>query len=345
MIVAVRFLFWLVFVLALGACTPLSQAMGPEIQQPRLQEFKVTLADGIELPMRSWAPPGGSAVAPAAVILALHGFNDYSNAFQDAGTYWAANGVQTYAYDQRGFGRAPRPGVWAGAETLAADLRAVVTLLRRTHPGTPLYLVGESMGGAVSLFTLTGPRPPPVDGVILVSPAVWNTRSYSALMQSAVEFAARLAPGLPLSAAEGGQMAGAIRASDNIGMLRQFARDPLVLKGARLDALLGLADLMNRAADAAPRLRVPALILFGHNEQIIPKSSVLDFVQSLPRGQPTVVFYPKGYHMLMRDLQGHVVQRDVLSWVLNRGSALPSGLGRPAPGAVPKDWPASRWPG
>ena len=345
MIVAARFLFWLVFVVALGACTPLSQAMGPQTQQPRLQQLKVTLADGVELPMRTWAPPGGPGVKPAAVILALHGFNDYSNAFRDAGSYWAASGVQTYAYDQRGFGRAPRPGVWAGTDTLVADLRAVTALLRRTHPGAPLYLLGESMGGAVALVAMTGPNPPAVDGLILVSPAVWNTRTYGALMQAAAEFAARLAPGLPFSAAEGGQLAGAIRASDNIAMLRQFARDPLVQKGARLDSLLGLADLMNRAAEAAPRVPAPALILFGHNEQIVPKSSVLDFVRDLPRGQATVVFYPKGYHMLLRDLQGHVAQRDILSWTLSPGSPLPSGLGRPAPGAIPKDWPASRFPG
>ena len=37
--------------------------------------------DGTRLPLRSWLPDG----PPKAVILALHGFNDYSNAFDDAG--------------------------------------------------------------------------------------------------------------------------------------------------------------------------------------------------------------------------------------------------------------------
>ena len=345
MTAGLRFFLSLLFVVAIAACSPMSQAMGPDRRQPQLEELRLTLADGVELPLRRWTPPGAQATRPVAVILSLHGFNDYSNAFQDAGTYWAANGVQTYAYDQRGFGRAPRPGVWAGADTLAADVRAVVSLLRKTHAGTPIYLLGESMGGAIATIAMTGRNPPEVDGLVLVSPAVWNTRSYGALMQAAWEFAARLVPGLPLSAAEGGQMAGTIRASDNLAMLRQFARDPLVLKGARLDALVGLVEVMNRAADAAPRLPAPTLILFGHNEQIIPKGSIMDFVEALPRGRATVVFYPKGYHMLLRDLQGHVVQRDVLAWILNRGGTLPSGLGRPAPGAVPKDWNASRWPG
>src|SRR5262249_47536372 len=42
-----------------------------------------------------------------AVILALHGFNDYSHAFAMPGPLWAEQGIATYAYDQRGFGGTP----------------------------------------------------------------------------------------------------------------------------------------------------------------------------------------------------------------------------------------------
>ena len=42
-----------------------------------------------------------------AVILALHGFNDYSNAFAMPARLWAERGIASYAYDQRGFGGAP----------------------------------------------------------------------------------------------------------------------------------------------------------------------------------------------------------------------------------------------
>src|SRR5437870_7543725 len=57
-------------------------------------------ADGARLPLRSWLPRG----EVKAVILALHGFGDYSNAFTLPGEFWAERGIATYAYDQRGFG-------------------------------------------------------------------------------------------------------------------------------------------------------------------------------------------------------------------------------------------------
>ncbi len=36
-------------------------------------------------------------------------------------------------------------------------------------------------------------------------------------------------------------------------------------------------------------------------------------------------FYAEGYHMLLRDMQGERVARDIAAWALDRGAALPSG--------------------
>jgi pimeloyl-ACP methyl ester carboxylesterase len=73
---------------------------------PRFTGTSFVAADGQVLPLRKWLPDGGAK----AVILALHGFNDYSNAFEGPGEAWAKRGIATYAYDQRGFGAAPERG-------------------------------------------------------------------------------------------------------------------------------------------------------------------------------------------------------------------------------------------
>src|SRR3546814_15118199 len=81
-------------------------------------------------------------------------FNDYSNAFADSGPALAAQGLEVYASDQRGFGEAPHRGLWPGVEALPGDLTTAAGLLRQRHPDLPLYLLGESMGGAVVLAAL-----------------------------------------------------------------------------------------------------------------------------------------------------------------------------------------------
>jgi alpha-beta hydrolase superfamily lysophospholipase len=143
-----------------GACTPQFVPAGPAVEEPRLEDGHWVTADGLELPLRAWLPEG----EPRAVILALHGFNDYSAAFEEPGAWWVERGIATYAYDQRGFGEAPHRGRWAGSETLSDDLVALAGLIRERHPERPLYILGESMGGAVAMVAFAENPAFQVDG-------------------------------------------------------------------------------------------------------------------------------------------------------------------------------------
>lgn len=300
----------------LSGCSPELQAAGPRIQQPDLQQERFITGDGAILPMRIWR----TDEPPAAVILAVHGFNDYSNAFAAAGTYWAERGIVTYAYDQRGFGAAPHPGRWPGKETLIDDLRAVAAAVEARHPGVPLYLLGESMGGAVVMTTMTAPDPPDAEGLILVAPAVWGRSTMSPLYSGVLWVAARTVPWLKLSG-----RGLDIRPSDNIDMLIALGRDPLVIKETRVDAIKGIVDLMDAALAAAPDLRTPSLVLYGAHDEIIPKEPTATMLESL-RGPHRVVVYRDGYHMLLRDLQAETVLADVEAWIDDPAAPLPSGL-------------------
>ena len=104
----------LAFALLIGACAPIEQRpLSPTLgfAGPRLDSDAFVSFDGARLGLTRWIPAG----APWAVIVGVHGMNDYANAFHLAGPYWASLGIATYAYDQRGFGRSPERGVWAGA--------------------------------------------------------------------------------------------------------------------------------------------------------------------------------------------------------------------------------------
>jgi acylglycerol lipase len=296
--------------------------------EPLLTEAAVVEDDGVALPLRRSLPKG----EPKAVILALHGFNDYSNAFAIPAPSFAAAGIATYAYDQRGFGEAPGTGRWAGQTRMAADAVVAARLLRQRYPGVPLYLMGESMGGAVAILAAAGTaevKPADIDGVILVAPAVWGRQTMN-IFERAGLFLSRLMPSMQLS---GRSLPIKVMASDNIPMLRAYGADPLVLKETRADTLNGLVDLMSAALAAAPRLARPALILYGQHDEIVPRAPVAQMVANLPkaaRPQQRVAFYPNGWHMLMRDLHGADVSGDVVSWVIDVQGPLPSGADRGA---------------
>ena len=294
---------------------------------PRFTGTSFVAADGQVLPLRKWLPDR----PVKAVILALHGFNDYSNAFEAPGEAWAGHGIATYAYDQRGFGAAPGRGLWPGRAALAADASTASQILRRLYPGVPLYLLGDSMGGAVAVVAMTresGTPVPDVDGVILTAPAVWGRATMDLLPRLALWGGVRLMPRLTLTG-----RGLKIKPSDNIEMLRTLSRDPLVIKETRVDTIYGLVDLMDAALDSAPLLDAPLLVMHGAQDEIVPKTPIRRFIGSLPpecRRGARLAWYKDGYHMLLRDLEGPMVAADVASWVLAPATPLPSGADRVA---------------
>lgn len=295
------------------ACAPLTAPRGSENDNPTLLGDAFLTRDGLRLPVRRW-----NAAKTQAVIVGLHGMSDYSNAFDMPAIFWAQNGVTTLAYDQRGFGRAPNPGLWPGGEALRTDLSDFVAAARKEFPSVPIFVIGESMGGAVVLSALASTAPPRVDGAILVAPAVWSRDDMPLSYRIALWTGAHMFPSMKLS----GKGLN-IWPSDNIPMLRKLAHDPLFQHSTRADAVYGLVNLMDQGRQATRALEnaPPMLWIYGKNDQVIPPASTEAALKVLDAPVADVRCYPHGYHMLLRDLEGPAVWRDVLVWIESQSRA------------------------
>ena len=276
-----------------------------------------TMQDGARLPVRSWLPPG----RPRAIVLALHGFNDSRDAWEIPAPTFAAAGVGVFAPDQRGFGAAPARGFWPGAFALAEDAASMLAALSARYPGIPLYAMGESMGGAVLMTLAARPEAPPVDGWILLSPAVWGRQQMGVALSSGLWLVSGVAPGLSVTGAE---VPLKVMASDNREALIRLARDPLTIRRTRFDSLRGLTDLMDAAQDAAPRLHGRVLVLYGARDSLVPAEAMGRAWARMPAGVRRG-YYPEGYHLLLRDLGRARPTNDVLGWMANPDAFLASG--------------------
>jgi alpha-beta hydrolase superfamily lysophospholipase len=136
---------------------------------------------------------------------------------------------------------------------------------------------------------------------------------------------------IPVMGFSGG--VGGIVASDNEAALRRLGRDPLVIRTTRVDAAVGLVDLMDRAVAALPACcrgaggaTVPALLLVGGQDRIVPQhASRAALRRALPSGGLRLGVYPEGFHLLLADRNRAAVVRDILAFLADPAAPLPSG--------------------
>ncbi len=308
-----------VLIIGIAACDRGRMPPGPGSTEPRIAAQEVIQADGVALPLRRWP----ARTTPKAVILAVHGFNDYSKAFEMPALWWAERGITTYAFDQRGFGEAPHHGLWAGRDRLVDDVAVLSRLLRRRHGETPLYLLGESMGGAVVLTAMTGETPPPVDGAILSAPAVRAGEDVPFYEAWALWLAGRLIPTVAFS---GEDMLS--KATDNQAVLEDIFADPLFIKDTQVSAAAGLVDLMISAHAQGAALSTNSLLLYGENDHLVDPDSTFKLWSRLAKRDLSAsrfALYDQGWHLLLRDRQAQTVWQDVVAWIEDPHRPLPSG--------------------
>ncbi|WP_083197440.1 alpha/beta fold hydrolase [Candidatus Viadribacter manganicus] len=310
--------------MVLAACVPTVQRAGSPLDtfagprfEPAAERF--ISFDGAELGLTAWLPENGQE--PRAVIIALHGMNDYANTFYLAGPWFAEHGVALYAYDARGFGRSPNRGVWAGERLMTEDLRTAIIVARRTHPNAKIVVIGDSMGSAEAIATFGAPDAPEIDRLVLVAPAVWGWSTMPDEYALALWVGAHTFPWRAVQPPRG--VVRTRTASDNREALLQAGRAPHMIWSTRIDALYGLVGLMETASERAADLNGNVIFLYGAHDQIIPRNSAVAAARRLPATARTAL-YENGWHWLLRDNQREVVYADILAFIDDPHTALPS---------------------
>ena len=272
------------------------------------------LNDGEALAARVWA-----TATPKLIVLGVHGFNDYSKAFEPMAQHLVGElGATVYAYDQRGFGANPQPGIWPGSDALLADLRLIVKQLQLRHPGLPLTVVGESMGGALVWVAASESPGLAADQIVLKAPAVWGKHSMPWYQRLSLQFMNSVAPNMTFTG-RGVQSLG-ITPTNDPEISRDIGRDPLFIKATRVSSLAGVTELMGRAQSQTTPPQQRSLVLYGLRDRIIPAPPVCDWLTHLnatvtPGAALDFVVYKEGWHMLTRQLQTREVMQDLQQWL------------------------------
>jgi pimeloyl-ACP methyl ester carboxylesterase len=242
-------------------------------------------------------------------IVFLHGFGSCTYTWRLNLPALAAKGFRVYAIDIKGFGLTEKPR--DGAYHLAAFTRQLLHFLDAMKLDRPI-LVGNSMGGAI-ITRLALRYPERVGGIVLVDSARPSFDLRDAPGRLLRDRAARPAPISPISQRLGIALARTLVTKKTIEMgLRGAYHDPkfvtneaveiyyrpFTIDGAA-EALVAMTtsshvDLKDDIPRPIRTLKVPALIVWGRFDPVIPVAMADWFSRELPRAK-TIILEKSGH--------------------------------------------------
>jgi alpha-beta hydrolase superfamily lysophospholipase len=272
----------------------------------RPRDLSIATRDGLTLKGWHWTGP-----SPRGVIVIAHGFGEHGGCYSHvAEALSPALDVDLVAPDLRGHGRSPgRRGVVRKYEDLVDDLNAALDWVRTARPGLPLFVLGHSNGGQVSLRMAIGGRPD-VSGLILSNPSLKIVAHVPAYKLAIGHFLLRFAPGVTLR----GRIE-ADRMTRDPAMQEAHHTDPL--RHSRISAPLyfGMADGGAVVLDRAESVRPPVLMLLGGSDPVIDPETTRRFFERLANPDKTLHLYPGMLHEPLNELGRENVFADVQSWL------------------------------
>jgi acylglycerol lipase len=262
--------------------------------------------DGMTLRTLAW-PAVGSA---RAYLLLVHGIAEHAGRHARVASRFARAGIETRAYDLRGFGGSggPRAYVRRWSEH-HDDLEDQLRRLRAAAGRRLVVLYGHSLGGLIALgYVLADPPRPQPDLLVLSAPAIaaavlpWK-RALAAVLGRALP---RLA--IPNALPPGGlshdpQVELAYR-SDPLNVHRTTTRFGLELfrEQARVQACLARRD----------DLPMPTYVFHGADDQIVPTGASAPLAD---KRRVTRRVYDGLRHEMHNEPQAAAVIGDTIAWV------------------------------
>ncbi|XP_035304765.1 monoglyceride lipase isoform X2 [Cricetulus griseus] len=125
-------------------------------------------ADGQYLFCRYWKPTG----TPKALIFVSHGAGEHCGRYDELAQMLKGLGMMVFAHDHVGHGQSEGERmVVSDFQVFVRDVLQHVDTIQKDYPGVPVFLLGHSMGGAISILA-AAERPAHFSGMVLISPLV-----------------------------------------------------------------------------------------------------------------------------------------------------------------------------
>jgi acylglycerol lipase len=258
---------------------------------------------------------------PIAAIVSIHGFGLHKESFAGFAKEMANRGVSTYAIDVRGFGS------WMGEKSedkkldfyqTMMDLRSSIYWVKTMNPGVPIFLLGESMGGAIALQA-TALFPECVSGLIASVPGA----EFYGGKKTAMEVALRMVrPNSKFNV--GGKVIE--KATSDEKLRENWLNDPRARKEMTPKQMAQFAAFMNQSDEMARRIdSVPVLMLQGGKDKLSKADGTERLYKALKTPYKDYVLLDEAEHLIFEKGQYTAHTADIVeNWLTKQTQRLKS---------------------
>lgn len=275
------------------------------------QQGRVTTSDQLDLVWRSWTP-----VLPKGAIIIIHGLAEHGGRYWETAEFLAANGWAVYACDLRAHGLSPDP---PGAKRVHVqrftdyfrDVDALLALAKQNHEALPVFILGHSMGGLISInYVLENPAK--FSGAIISSPALGTHPDFKppVFLRVLVSILSRLAPRLLFPSDLDTTMI-----SRDPEVVKAYIDDPLVSDKVSARWYGEIIKAIKKANRNAPSLKVPMLLMQSGADRLVDPAAPARFANSTPAGLVEPVLWDGLYHEMFNEPEKDQVRHKVLEWL------------------------------
>lgn len=246
-------------------------------------------------------------------LVATHGFNSDLRELGDLPAHLARHGTAVLVFDQRGFGQSEGEFGFTTAARAVADIRAALDHLQgQLPPGTPLGLLGHSLGGSYVLEAAA--EDARVRAVVAAHPLDRLFDELNPLEKAGYHVVGRIAEARRRRGKSGGSFPFKVHYKD------LFVDADAVVRaraGGFLRPRVNLANYRNAlefsAVASAHRVEVPALLITSAQDRVVRPAHQRRVFEALP-GRAMMLEHRSG-HSCFGDREATFLQDAIAAWL------------------------------
>ncbi|XP_028264695.1 monoglyceride lipase isoform X1 [Parambassis ranga] len=281
-------------------------------------------ADGLHLFCRYYKPD----VTPRALVFVAHGAGEHSGPYDEIAERLKKLSLLVFAHDHVGHGQSEgdRMNI-KDFQVYIRDSLQHIDLMKSQHPDLPVFIVGHSMGGAISILTACE-RPNDFAGVVLIAPLVqMNPESATPFKVFMAKILNHMLPSLSMGSIESKWV------SRDQKQVEAYDTDELNFHGGlRVSFGIQLMGAAARIEREIPSISWPFLLLHGDADKLCDIRGSKVMYENASSSDKKIKVYEGGYHALHHDLPevAESVLKEVTTWIAERlpptTSSQPEGL-------------------